>query len=123
MNDAVNVISISTVSIIFFFQAEDGIRDLTVTGVQTCALPIMLDTVRWMLDLRWPRRISSTGGIYVQKDGKSNISDTQFATFEYDGLNIVWTHRSWGNPPDPKYPWAMTLYGDKGMLKASGMSY
>src|SRR3989475_10905600 len=28
----------------FFFQAEDGIRDLTVTGVQTCALPI------WMTD-------------------------------------------------------------------------
>src|SRR2546430_10537421 len=26
--------------IVFFFQAEDGIRDLTVTGVQTCALPI-----------------------------------------------------------------------------------
>src|SRR2546430_13687704 len=28
------------VKFIFFFQAEDGIRDLTVTGVQTCALPI-----------------------------------------------------------------------------------
>src|SRR5256886_11325501 len=27
----------------FLFQAEDGIRDLTVTGVQTCALPIFLD--------------------------------------------------------------------------------
>src|SRR2546427_10807475 len=27
----------------FFFQAEDGIRDLTVTGVQTCALPISID--------------------------------------------------------------------------------
>src|SRR2546430_10547136 len=27
-------------SFFFFFQAEDGIRDLTVTGVQTCALPI-----------------------------------------------------------------------------------
>src|SRR2546430_13137410 len=27
---------------LFFFQAEDGIRDLTVTGVQTCALPILL---------------------------------------------------------------------------------
>src|SRR5207248_6090877 len=25
----------------FFFQAEDGIRDRTVTGVQTCALPIL----------------------------------------------------------------------------------
>src|SRR5258708_13719518 len=28
---------------IFFFQAEDGIRDDLVTGVQTCALPILLD--------------------------------------------------------------------------------
>src|SRR5207248_3738405 len=27
--------------IVFFFQAEDGIRDRTVTGVQTCALPIL----------------------------------------------------------------------------------
>src|SRR5256886_10280796 len=27
--------------VVFFFQAEDGIRDLTVTGVQTCALPIL----------------------------------------------------------------------------------
>src|SRR3989475_3964573 len=30
----------------FFFQAEDGIRDLTVTGVQTCALPISYADVR-----------------------------------------------------------------------------
>src|SRR2546427_4719988 len=29
--------------VFFFFQAEDGIRDLTVTGVQTCALPISLE--------------------------------------------------------------------------------
>src|SRR5690349_24223227 len=29
----------------FFFQAEDGIRDLYVTGVQTCALPICLGAV------------------------------------------------------------------------------
>src|SRR2546430_4791381 len=31
----------SSASTFFFFQAEDGIRDLTVTGVQTCALPIL----------------------------------------------------------------------------------
>src|SRR6266513_5008828 len=31
----------------FFFQAEDGIRDRNVTGVQTCALPILGD--RWRL--------------------------------------------------------------------------
>src|SRR2546428_7706019 len=30
---------------IFFFQAEDGIRDLIVTGVQTCALPIFAQLV------------------------------------------------------------------------------
>src|SRR5207248_8767712 len=30
------------VRIFFFFQAEDGIRDRTVTGVQTCALPISI---------------------------------------------------------------------------------
>src|SRR2546427_1665628 len=31
---------VSSFCVFFFFQAEDGIRDLTVTGVQTCALPI-----------------------------------------------------------------------------------
>src|SRR2546427_5364844 len=31
-----------TTPFVFFFQAEDGIRDLTVTGVQTCALPISI---------------------------------------------------------------------------------
>src|SRR2546421_12197380 len=34
----------SLVILFFFFQAEDGIRDLIVTGVQTCALPILLAT-------------------------------------------------------------------------------
>src|SRR2546430_12120759 len=33
---------VSAVLFFFFFQAEDGIRDLTVTGVQTCALPILM---------------------------------------------------------------------------------
>src|SRR2546430_16945364 len=45
--------------IFFFFQAEDGIRDLTVTGVQTCALPICADEIspasnaapRWRLEI------------------------------------------------------------------------
>src|SRR5256885_6466281 len=32
--------------VVFFFQAEDGIRDYKVTGVQTCALPIFLQRVR-----------------------------------------------------------------------------
>src|SRR5690349_23939532 len=36
------MIFLSLFFIFFFFQAEDGIRDLYVTGVQTCALPISL---------------------------------------------------------------------------------
>jgi predicted dehydrogenase len=81
----------------------------------------MLDTARWMLGLGWPKRITSEGGIYVEKGGKSNISDTQTATFEFDGFNAVWEHRTWGAPPDPDYPWALFIYGDKGTLKASTM--
>src|SRR6266478_6887387 len=38
------IFCISVLFFFFFFQAEDGIRDLTVTGVQTCALPISCDT-------------------------------------------------------------------------------
>src|SRR3712207_7617401 len=34
------VLSVSLTTVGFFFQAEDGIRDIGVTGVQTCALPI-----------------------------------------------------------------------------------
>ena len=83
----------------------------------------MFDSVRWMLGLGWPTRVSSTGGIFVQTGGKSNISDTQTALFEYPGLNITWQHRTWGTSPDPKYPWAFSIYGEKGTLKASVLSY
>jgi predicted dehydrogenase len=83
----------------------------------------MFDTARWMLQLGWPRRISSTGGIYIDKSGKSNIADTQTAVFEYQELNCVWQHRTWGTSPDPDYPWALFIYGEKGTLKASTMRY
>ncbi|WP_118194148.1 Gfo/Idh/MocA family protein [Albibacterium indicum] len=83
----------------------------------------MFDAVRWLLNLGWPKRISATGGIYVQKDGKSNIADTQTAIFEYDELECVWQHRTWGTPADPEYPWAFVIHGEKGTLKGSTMKY
>ncbi len=83
----------------------------------------MLDTVRWMLDLGWPKQISSSGGIYVQKEADANIADTQTAIFEYEEVNCVWNHRSWGTPADPDYPWAFKIYGYKGTLKGSVMQY
>ncbi len=83
----------------------------------------MLDMVRWMLDLGWPNRVHSSGGIYVDKKSKANISDTQTATFDFGDLPIVWEHRTWGTSPDPAYPWGATIYGDKGTLKVSVQSY
>jgi len=83
----------------------------------------MLDMVRWMLDLGMPNRITSSGGILVDKTSRANISDTQTATFEFGSLPVVWTHRTYGEPPDPRYQWGATIYGDRGTLKASVMSY
>ncbi len=83
----------------------------------------MLDMTRWMLDLGWPKRISSSGGIFEDKASKADTTDTQTATFEFDDLRVIWTHRSWGEAPDPKYPWAATFYGDQGTLKAGVMGY
>jgi predicted dehydrogenase len=83
----------------------------------------MLDMIRWMLELGWPKSISSTGGILIEKDSKANIADTQLATFDFGDLNMVWQHRSWGTPNDAKYPWGATIYGDKGTLKVSVMGY
>lgn len=83
----------------------------------------MLDMVRWMLDLGWPTTTSSTGGILVEKDSNSNTTDTQTAVFDFGNLQVVWKHRTYGDNPDPDYPWAATFYGDRGTLKASVFKY
>src|SRR5438552_16032095 len=54
------------VLIFFFFQAEDGIRDDLVTGVQTCALPILSLTPGQHL---WKTCVSSLSEGYVQMTG------------------------------------------------------
>src|SRR2546421_2422515 len=57
----------------FFFQAEDGIRDLIVTGVQTCALPIYtLDFERPLLELERQidemKRVTGDTAVDVSKE-------------------------------------------------------
>src|SRR5215813_2098757 len=48
-------VTLVTVPTLFFFQAEDGIRDADVTGVQTCALPI------------FPREVKGASRFVIQK--------------------------------------------------------
>src|SRR2546430_15551006 len=55
--------SICPLAHFFFFQAEDGIRDLTVTGVQTCALPIYKSTERVAA-----RRAAAAGELAAELD-------------------------------------------------------
>lgn len=79
----------------------------------------VFDMARWLLDLGWPDSITSTGGIHVDTAARANISDTQNAIFRYPDLDMVWTHRSWGNPPEPDYQWGAVIYGSQGTLKIS----
>ncbi len=78
----------------------------------------MLDLVRWFMDLRYPKRIHSTGGIFVQKTGKPNITDTQTVAFDYGDLTVSWEHRCYG-PYDKQAAWGVDFIGDKGMLRVT----
>ena len=79
----------------------------------------MLDMVRWMLGLGWPKAVSSSGGILVDKASIANISDTQEATFDFGDLKVHWVHRSWGQAPDPEYRGGPRFTERRGTLKAS----
>src|SRR5205807_3172067 len=68
-----------TMLLLFFFQAEDGIRDYKVTGVQTCALPILF----WHIP--WPRNVSRAHVEPIMVIAKALLSCEQigFHTDEY----------------------------------------
>src|SRR2546430_12219266 len=72
-----------SVCFVFFFQAEDGIRDLTVTGVQTCALPIFLTST---YSAEYGR---ATGGVFlaVTKSGTNDFHGSVFEFLRNDNLD------------------------------------
>src|SRR2546425_5063558 len=59
----------------FFFQAEDGIRDKLVTGVQTCALPIFVvgDVITDEYLIGKPRRISREAPVIILKFAERDV--------------------------------------------------
>src|SRR5688572_32709391 len=69
----------------FFFQAEDGIRDLTVTGVQTCALPIF-EGYRTEAKMNPPLRSRADVDAVLEglRDGTLDVLATDHAPPHYD---------------------------------------
>src|SRR2546429_3533855 len=60
----------------FFFQAEDGIRDVAVTGVQTCALPISAPTttrLRYVSRFPFPDRAKTPATVLRSKTTLSTV--------------------------------------------------
>src|SRR5699024_11859065 len=75
---SVCVIFYNTIFSIFFFQAEDGIRDRNVTGVQTCALPIYLSIKR-----------STENGKLISSYKKESINRKQNELFTVFLYNLI----------------------------------
>lgn len=83
----------------------------------------MLDCCRFLLNLGWPTRISSSAGIYVDKGSAATVPDTQVAVFAFDDLLMVWTNRQYGAPAEAGRPWGASIYGDRGTLRLSPTGY
>src|SRR2546427_4102360 len=75
------IVALLCVHSFFFFQAEDGIRDLTVTGVQTCALPISKRTGAVMCSVQCaaPGAASTRAPVTVEKNGSAGAAGATFA--------------------------------------------
>src|SRR5260370_13281928 len=75
----------------FFFQAEDGIRDSSVTGGQTCALPIYL-VCRLLLEKKNITSVNSTGTrAQAASFATSNTAHTTSSTTWWSGSMPTWS--------------------------------
>ena len=73
---------------VFFFQAEDGIRDVAVTGVQTCALPIS-----FIMDFTWyDTNSADSNKVYLWGNGGTYTDLTAGTQFTF---SFVFTPTAW----------------------------
>src|SRR5690606_40093347 len=84
---------VNSFDVFFFFQAEDGIRDFHVTGVQTCALPISKDAgkIAGLEVLRLvnePTAAALAYGLDKKKDETIAVFDFGGGTFDISILEI-----------------------------------
>src|SRR3712207_8466011 len=94
--------SLESYYIFFFFQAEDGIRDIGVTGVQTCALPIFLSLLLKNQGLALHRDMIRKEVWGADFQGASNIVETYIKQIRK-------------KLQDKEYHWIKTIrgYGDR----------
>src|SRR5690606_39607258 len=92
---------------IFFFQAEDGIRDFHVTGVQTCALPIFTTTHdHYSTEMSLQHRADRTGATVKRislYDEPAKAGTDEIISRMLAGINdhtrvlaVTWVHSSTG---------------------------
>jgi len=94
----------------FFFQAEDGIRDVAVTGVQTCALPIHIGGM-WdpTNNLFWvPKPYPSWVKNVSEKRWQSPIGDAPDLTTEQSSQNNAGTNKWYYNWNEDAERWDLT---------------
>lgn len=81
-----------------------------------------MDQILWALDLRWPRKVFSTGGrpiagppVLDEKEQTSDAPDHQVVAFEFDGLTATWEHRKFsGNNAEKGENVGCYFYGTEG---------
>src|SRR5437016_9039167 len=108
----------------FFFQAEDGIRDWSVTGVQTCALPIS-----W----RYCGHALSPEGTVASACRLEAASVSDFSSCRYRGVEAHAEVRTSddnsaaGSSRDPEWPWRLLFVWprteDFGSIKRLSLSF
>src|SRR5437764_1110366 len=110
------VVTISTGIPFFFFQAEDGIRDTSVTGVQTCALPIWWQPESSVLENSDRDAPWFGEGYWESTRGLRNGARDGFAHFVIVGSvaprKVIYAHEfAWDAQTDPAWPRLQKIFG------------
>lgn len=74
-----------------------------------------MDQILWWTEEKHPKRISSTGGRYINTDN-ADSPDTQIATFEFESFMATWEHRQYGGNETEKHSIGTYFYGTKGVF-------
>lgn len=73
------------------------------------------DLMRLAMGVKYPKAVSSSGGIFVQKNS-FDTPDTQIVSFQFEKFTAVWEHRTYDQDPSARSNVGLLFYGSKGIL-------